>query len=106
MQSDVGACTAPLPPGREIAPGDRLNLVVSADVITVSGDPPKMDNVVACSLISEEFVGSVVTLFLETDGGTELKAQLQQRDIENLDTRSGARLFLSWPRTSVHVLPE
>ena len=62
--------------------------------------------VVACTLISEEFVGSVVTLFLEADGGAELKAQIQQRQIENLDMQSGARLYLSWPTASVHVLPD
>ncbi len=106
VQSEVGPCIAPLPDNRSVAVGDRLDLVVSADVVTVSATAIEMDNVVACSLISEEFVGSVVTLFLETDGGAELKAQLQQRDIENLDTRSGTRLFLSWQRSSVHVLPQ
>ena len=106
VESDAGPCTAPLPDGLEISVGHRLDLVVSADVIAVSDTKPEADNVIACSLISEEFVGSVVTLFLETEGGVEFKAQIQQREIENLDLRSTSWFFLSWPTTSVHVLPE
>ena len=67
---------------------------------------PVCDNVIACSLISEEFVGSVVILFLEIESGVEFKAQIQQREIENLALRPSALFFLSWPATSVHVLPE
>ena len=85
--------------------GDTVSLVVSADVISVSNTKPEGENVVACALISEEFVGSSVTLFLETETGVELKAQIQQRDIEHLDTTTGARAWLSWPAANVHVLP-
>ena len=106
LSSDAGPCTAAVPVDREIATGERLELVVSADIVHVSSSEPEADNVVACTLISEEFVGSVVTLFLEADGGAELKAQIQQRQIENLDMHSGARLYLSWPAASVHVLPK
>ena len=106
LASDAGPCTASVPEDREIAEGDRLELVVSADIVHVSSTEPDADNVVACTLISEEFVGSVVTLFLEADGGAELMAQIQQRQIENLDMHSGARLYLSWPASSVHVLPQ
>jgi len=106
LASDAGPCTAPVPDGRTLSTGDRLELVVSADIVAVTDAEPEADNVVACTLISEEFVGSVVTLFLEADGGAELKAQIQQRQIENLDMHSGARLYLSWPTASVHVLPQ
>jgi spermidine/putrescine transport system ATP-binding protein len=105
VASDAGLCTAPLPEDRKLAKGDPVSLVVSADVISVSNSKPRGENVVACSLISEEFVGSMVTLFLETEDGVELKAQIQQRDIEELDTRTGARAYLSWPTANVHVLP-
>ncbi len=105
VSTDAGTCLAPIPKGRSLKKDDPLSLVVSADVISVSKTKPKAENVVTCSLISEEFVGSSVTLFFETDDGTELKAQIQQRDIENIDTKSGARAYLSWPTRSVHVLP-
>jgi len=105
VSSDAGPCTAPVPEGRTFAKGDQVSLVISADVIAATTTKPASENVIACSLISEEFVGSMVTLFLETDNGTELKAQIQHRDIEQIDTTSGARLYLSWPTANVHVLP-
>ena len=105
VSSDAGPCTAPMPEDRTLSKGDTVSLVVSADVISVSNTKPEGENVVACALISEEFVGSSVTLFLETETGVELKAQIQQRDIEDLDTTTGARAWLSWPAANVHVLP-
>ncbi len=103
--TDAGLCSAPIPEGRALAVGDVVSLVVSADVISVSNTKPKAENVITCSLISEEFVGSMVTLFLEAEDGVEMKAQIQQRDIEDLDTETGSRAYLSWPTANAHLLP-
>ena len=105
VDTNAGVCVAPAPKDRELSAGDPVSLVVSADMISVSKAKPKAENVVTCSLISEEFVGSSVTLFFETADGSELKAQIQQRDMEGLDTATGAQGYLSWPSASVHVLP-
>ena len=106
VESKAGRFAAPAKKNDNINIGDQLNLVVSADIITVSELKPISDNVVECALISEEFIGSIVTLFLETSEGIEFKAQIQQREIQNLNIRSGSKLFLSWPTDNVHVLPE
>lgn len=106
VDSAIGRCAAPRPKGRAIAEGDAVSLVVSADVVSVSNARPKGDTVVACELISEEFVGAVATLFLEAPSGVELKAQIQQRDIDRIDTAPGARLYLTWPTAKVHILPQ
>ena len=106
VSTDAGVCTAPVPKGRKPKEGQTLSLVVSADVISVSRTKPRSENAVACSLISEEFVGSSVTLFFETENGTELKAQIPQHDIEDIDTRSGSKAWLGWPIRAVHVLPQ
>lgn len=87
--------------------GDPATLVVSADLVTLSKQEPATDNKISCALISEEFVGSFVTLFLEAADGTELKAEIQQRELEQLDlsSRSDA-LWLGWSSDRAHVLPE
>ena len=87
--------------------GDPATLVVSADLVTLSKQEPATDNKISCALISEEFVGSFVTLFLEAADGTELKAEIQQRELEQLDlsTRSDA-LWLGWSSDRAHVLAE
>ena len=64
------------------------------------------DNSLPVTLISEEFVGSVVTLFLEGPNGTEFKCQMQERELGDLDVKSDANLFLSWPVDSGHVLEQ
>ncbi len=106
LTSDIGTLVASKPAKLQAAQGDRLSFVVSADVMSVSDAKPRSENVVQCELISEEFIGSVVTLFLEAGPGVELKAQIQQRDIEKIDTSPGAKLYLSWPSSNVHILPQ
>lgn len=90
---------------RAIAIGDAVTFVIAADLVTITRDEQKAENRVVCTLISEEFVGSMVTLFLETEDGTEFKVQLQERDLETLDHTSGGIFHLSWDAKNTHLLP-
>ena len=72
----------------------------------LSDSKPEEENVVACSLISEEFVGSMVTLFLESSDGSEFKVQIQERHLTEIDLKSTEFLYLSWSAESAHLLPE
>ena len=56
-----------------------------------------------CQIISEQFMGTTVTLFLEAPGGEELKVQIGQRELEQIDISGGKRLFASWPAARAHV---
>ena len=56
--------------------------------------------------LSEEFVGSVITLFLESVDGTEFKAQVQERELANIDLKDNKTLYLSWPTASAHLLED
>ena len=56
----------------------------------------KAGNVFAAQLISEEFVGSMVTLFFEAAGGMEVKVQIQERALEGLPREPGQTAVL-WP---------
>ncbi len=85
--------------------GETVTFVIAADLVEITRTRPKTDNVVECTLISEEFIGSVVTLFLETENGTEFKVQLQERELATLDHDSGGAFFLSWRPESAHLLP-
>lgn len=87
------------------AVGDTATFVIAADLVEVTRTNPKADNVVECGLISEEFIGSMVTLFLETDDGTDFKVQLQERELAKLDHNSGGSFYLSWQTGSAHLLP-
>ena len=101
-----GNFTTPLPEGGRPALDAELSFVVAADLLAVSLEKPATQNALACSLISEEFVGSVVTLYLEAPDGMEIRVQLQQRELETLEIHAGTQLWVSWSRDHVHVLPK
>jgi spermidine/putrescine transport system ATP-binding protein len=87
------------------AVGDKVNYVVSADGIALAGDGSQADNRIACNLVSEQFVGSVVTLFAEASGGIEFRIQKPQREVAALDLEPGCRLALAWSADSAYLLP-
>ena len=87
------------------APGTPVTFVVAADLVTISRNRPDGVNAVAAQLISEEFVGSMVTLFLEAAGGIEFKVQIQERALEDLPREPGQTLWLSFEPGHAHVLP-
>ncbi|MEC7650524.1 MAG: ABC transporter ATP-binding protein [Pseudomonadota bacterium] len=92
--------------GRQDTPrkGDVARFVVAADLAQISLTKPRTGNSIACSLISEEFIGSVVTLFLEAEDGSELKVQLQERELSKMDLKSLTTVYLSWATDQAHYI--
>ena len=84
--------------------GSEATFVVSADLVVATIAEPVGGNCVQCTLISEEFIGSMVTLFLESNGGHEFKVQMQERNLIELDLKSGKQIWLSWGAENAHVL--
>lgn len=105
IDTSLGSFRAPTPDG-PIGQGAPVTFVVSADLVSVSQAMPDRANRVSCGLISEQFVGSFVTLFLEARDGTEFKVEVQQRELESLELSHGAELWVSWATAHAHVLPE
>ena len=104
VETPVGRFSVPTPAVRRPSIGEPLSFVVAADLVQISAERPNAGNVVDCQLISEQFVGSTVTLFLETRDGTELKVQIGQRELELIDLKQASNLFASWPASRAHVL--
>ena len=105
IDTDLGRFEAVRPDHPRLADGQPVTFVVSADLVQVSGADSALENRLECSLISEEFVGSMVTLFLETTGGMEFKVQTSQRVLERLDLSGGTAMTASWSPEHVHILP-
>ena len=57
-----------------------------------------------CRFISEEFVGSIVTVLAETPDGADFRIQLQQRELSELDLKVGATVYVRWDSHDVHLL--
>ncbi len=84
--------------------GNRAELVISADRLDVHTTPGGANNF-SCKLVSEEFVGAIVTLLVEAENGVELKIQKQQKDLDNIELHTGQQLWVSWPKESVYIIP-
>jgi len=84
--------------------GEAASFVISADLLHLSTSEPKTDNTVYCKLISEEFVGSMVTLFLEDQNNHEFKVQMQERELSKFELKPGSKIWLSWSLKNTHLL--
>ena len=103
VSSEHGTFKAVVPHGKTLSRGDDATFVISADRVNVATAPN--GGALSCAVVGEEFVGSMVTLYLETSSGLELKVQSPQDELEALDTSAGARLFASWSTQFAHILP-
>ena len=88
----------------DLVPGEAVTFVVAADRVTVSQMQPPGGNIIAAQFISEEFIGAMVTLFLEAAGGIELKVQVQERVLGEFSRDPGQTLYLAFDPTHAHVL--
>ena len=103
VETGVGTLTAIRPSHLELAPGKVVNLVISADRVALSADRGGHDNSLVGTLIGEEFIGAVVTLYFDV-GGTEFRVQKQQHELDDLDLGRGRALVLSWGPEHVFML--
>ena len=76
--------------------GDTTSLVISADLVRLSTSAANDTNEMECRFISEEFVGSIVTVLAETPDGADFRIQLQQRELSELDLKVGATVYVRW----------
>ena len=86
--------------------GDTTSLVISADLIRLSTSAVNDENEMECRFISEEFVGSIVTVLAETPDGADFRIQLQQRELSELDLKVGATVYVRWDSHDAHLLSD
>jgi len=84
--------------------GDAVAFTVSADLVALSQTEPDAHNKLRATLISEEFIGSVVTLFFEGAEGQELKVQMQERALMGFDLDTGNSFWLRWDSDNANIL--
>jgi spermidine/putrescine transport system ATP-binding protein len=90
----------------EVSAGQPVSFVVAADVLAPAALRTDATNTFAAQVISEEFIGSMVTLFLEAEGGTEVKVQVQERHLNDLPRDPGSTIYLSFDPARAHVLKD
>jgi spermidine/putrescine transport system ATP-binding protein len=93
------------PPATALTVGQVVTLVVSADTVKTDA-PDELENRMVGRIAGEEFVGSVVTLFVTLSDGSSFRIQKQQHEIDRLQAQLGEPLAVSWAARSTYVLPE
>ncbi|MCK4206915.1 ABC transporter ATP-binding protein [Brucella pituitosa] len=83
-------------PEHVIATNSAVDLIISADLVKVSTQLDGHFPGIAAELISEQFIGTMVTLFFEVGGERIIRAQVRQHDLEKLLGSGTNRFYLSW----------
>jgi spermidine/putrescine transport system ATP-binding protein len=104
LRTPEGEFTAAAPFGAA-QHGGTLDLVVRADRISLTPQPGWATNEVACTLVSEEFIGSTVNGHLQTASGKHIVVQLSARDLEEIDLEVGRPFYASWHPEDCHLVP-
>jgi spermidine/putrescine transport system ATP-binding protein len=105
-ETPAGTFQAVARPGMRLAAGDTVILVVSADRVVLSDQPAAQENRLSGTILSEEFIGAVVTLHLDIGNGAVFRVQKQQRELDTLDLARGRVLHVGWSAADTYVLPQ
>lgn len=95
FSTEHGEFQARLPDSKTVVPGDQVTVCLSAEHVDLCAQPSR-PNRLACSVVGEEFIGSMVNIHLEAEGGLELQVQKMHADYDQLGIRSGQQLFAEW----------
>jgi len=96
---------AAAPTDSRLSPGDAVDYVISADSISITAPGGVADNLVDTTVVSEQFIGSLVTIYVETGTGQTLRIQARRHEIADLDIGPGQPLRLCWATPSAFLLP-
>ncbi|MEM7408565.1 MAG: ABC transporter ATP-binding protein [Pseudomonadota bacterium] len=102
LTGGVGTLTVPAPP-TERAGG---SVCVAADRMQVSSDEPDAGSRFACTVISEEFAGAGVIVYLEAPDETEIKVQLNEAELSALTLAPGQQVWVSFASDAAHWLED
>jgi spermidine/putrescine transport system ATP-binding protein len=100
----------PLRIGVAAPEGETVTFSVAADLMTFAPDAsaaaPGDGMAIEAQFLSEEFVGSMVTLFFETSDGAEIKVQLPERSLSDFTGTPGRSFRLTFDPHHAHVLKD
>jgi spermidine/putrescine transport system ATP-binding protein len=94
------------PGGRALELDKPIKFVISADRLVVGAGAAQADNRLLGKVTGEEFYGSMVTLFLQLEDGSDFRLQKQQSEIEQLKVGLGDPLEVGWASRHAYILPE
>jgi spermidine/putrescine transport system ATP-binding protein len=91
--------------GQHLPIGAKASFVICADRVATEFESGARDNNLVGTLRGQEFVGAVVTFFLELEDGSEFRIQKQESQSAKIRTKLGAKLAASWDSREAFLLP-
>ncbi len=106
IETELGSVEIAAQKSKNLKVGDHAEIVISADRLNIASSEPTAaeSNTFKCKLISEEFIGTVVSLLVETDEGVELKIQKQQKELDEIHLETGQTIWVNWPREYAYLI--
>jgi spermidine/putrescine transport system ATP-binding protein len=95
VRTSVGDVWAQASP--DIGQTNAVLVVVAADRVELDSVARSEGNEISARVITVEFVGATVTVFLETDGGGELRVQRPLHEMEGGKLQVGKSFVARWP---------
>lgn len=88
-----------------IFPSENLGkeIVVAADRMSV-GVNKLDDRSIMAEFLAEEFAGTSIICYFESEGGQELKAQVTEKELAELSPEPGKKFWLSWSHDAEHLI--
>jgi spermidine/putrescine transport system ATP-binding protein len=81
----------------DIDQGEAALVIVAADRIELDANANGQGNEIAARVATLDFVGATVTVFLETDDGSELQVQRPLHEMEGGKLQVGRSFIARWP---------
>ena len=94
MEATTGSVTVPV--------GAESDFFVNADQM-VLGTGAGHPNQLRARMLSHKFVGNMVTLYLECEGGTEVKVSNPEHAYDGAAVKIGDTVQVSWPSGAAHL---
>jgi spermidine/putrescine transport system ATP-binding protein len=97
INTPLGAFTSNAPGNENFTTGDEVNLVISADRVRLDTKPNEYSpNRLSGRLVTEQFIGAVVTAYVDVGDGPDFLAQIQHFDWDRHDFKAGSELVAWW----------
>ncbi|MFT0533530.1 ABC transporter ATP-binding protein [Castellaniella hirudinis] len=106
VDSPHGRFTAQAAPGRTLSGNEAVAVCVGAEHLRFAraGDAHPGDNQLRCRVVGEEFVGAFITLYLRTETGLDVQAQIPHSERAGLPLEDGVWLHVGWPAEASRIL--
>lgn len=97
LRTALGTFVSDSQRNREFRAGDDAYLVISADRVGLGAAPAEGEvNKLTGRMVTEQFVGAVVTVYIDAGKGPNLLAQIQQREWDRIDAAPDRDLSTWW----------